>query len=330
MTRLYVTEPGSRVSKEGGHIVVSRENEKLCEVPSETLEGVTVTDRVQVTSSAISIFLAKKIPVTWLCSGGKYCGRLESMQSQDVLRLKEQFDICDDKDFCLQLAKKTVDCKIHNQRTILRNYNRRSQIEKVDSIYKKIKILSEKICGADSVKAVMGYEGSVARLYFQALGLVLPEEFFFAKRTRKPPRDKFNAMLSLGYTLLLNDFYTAIQNAGLHPYVGFLHVLRNGHPALASDLMEPWRPVVVDALCLSLIAHKIISSDLFEETERGVFFSRDGRKTFIKEYERKIESVNAYFGGKYSWRHTIQMVCDSYKTVIHQKNIDALKLLEIR
>ncbi len=173
-----------------------------------------------------------------------------------------------------------MSCKIYNQRIILRNYNRRVRIEKIDNIYKKIKSLLEKIDEADSVKAVMGYEGSIARL---------------------------------------------------HPYVGFLHALRNGHPVLASDLMEPWRPAVVDSLCLSLVARKEIDADSFEESDDGgVYLSRMGRKKFIREYERKMNSVNAYFGGKYSWRHTIQMECDSYGATIHQKNIDVLKPIKIR
>ena len=95
--------------------------------------------------------------------------------------------------------------------------------------------------------------------------------------------------------------------------------------------MEPWRPAIIDSLCLSLISHRIIREELFDEDEEGgVYLNRIGRKIYIKEYERKIKMVNRYFGGQYSWRHTIQMECDSYRTAIHQKDIDSLKLLVTR
>ena len=303
----------------------------ICEIPSETIEGVTIIDSVQVSSAVITTFLARKVPVTWLSTGGKYYGRLESTQSHDIFRQKEQFDISSDQEFCLRLAKKTVCCKILNQRTVLRNYNRRAQLDSVAELYKKIKYLTEKINRAETVEVLMGYEGSIARSYFQALGQLVPTEFRFSARTRRPPRDRFNAMLSFGYTLLLYDFYTAIQNCGLHPYIGFLHALRNGHPALVSDLMEPWRPAAIDSLCLSLITHKEIKPEFFVETDDGgTYLDRIGRKIFIKEYEKKMKSVNTYFGGKYSWRHTIQMECDSYRAAIHEKDSEALRQLVIR
>ena len=331
MTWLYVTEPGTCVGKQGGRIVLSKDNETVCEIPSETVEGVTVINSIQISSAVITYFLARNVPFTWLSSRGKYCGRLETANSHDIFRLKEQFEIIEDKTFALSLAKKILTCKICNQKTIIRNYNRRAKSDTVTKLYQKIKYLAEKISQSETIEVCMGYEGSIARNYFQALGKLVPEKFSFSARTRKPPKDRFNAMISFGYTLLLYDFYTAIQNAGLHPYIGFLHALKNGHPALASDLMEPWRPAVVDALCLSLISHSIIQAEQFEITEDGgVYLNPVGRKIFIEEYERRMGTVNQCFGSQYSWRHTIQMECDSYRTAIHHKNIDELRLMVTR
>ena len=104
----------------------------------------------------------------------------------DIFRQKEQFDISGDQEFCLRLAKKTVCCKILNQRTVLRNYNRRAQLDSVAELYKKIKYLTEKINRAETVEVLMGYEGSIARSYFQALGQLVPTEFHFSARTRRP------------------------------------------------------------------------------------------------------------------------------------------------
>ncbi len=332
MSWIYVTEAGARLGLREGRFVISRENEVVAEVPSALVEGVTVIDTVQVSSYAIVDFLKRGIPVTWLSTEGKFFGRLESTAMQDMSRLKEQFARQDDADFCLELAKLTVSGKIYNQRAILRNYNRRAESRKAAEIYDQLRILADKLPGAQLVDEVMGYEGSAARMYFQGISSFLPEDFRFEKRTRQPPTDPFNSMLSFGYTLLMYDFYSAIERARLSPYIGYLHAMRDGHPALASDLMEPWRPAIVDAFCLALVTHHEIDRECFRKNEEngGVYLTRVGRRIFIQAYERKMRSVNSYFNGKYSWRHTVQMECDSYRQAVHEKDASLLRPLVIR
>lgn len=332
MSWIYVTEAGARLGLRSGRYVISRENEVVAEVPSELVEGVTVIDTVQVSSHAIVDLLKREIPVTWLSTEGKFFGRLESTASQDMTRVKEQFTRQEDEEFCVKLARLTVFRKIYNQRAIIRSYNRRAESEKAAAIYDQIRILADKLHGAKTVDEIMGYEGSVARLYFQALSEFLPEDFRFEKRTRRPPTDPFNSMLSFGYTLLMYDFYTAITRTRLSPYIGYLHALKDGHPALASDLMEPWRAAIVDAFCLALVTHKEIDKDCFMKSEEngGVYLTRVGRRIFIQAYERKMRSVNSYFNGKYSWRHTVQMECDSYRQAVHERDAELLRPLVIR
>ncbi len=332
MSWIYVTEAGARLGLRGGRYVISRENEVVAEVPQQLVEGVTVIDAVQVSSRAIVDLLQREIPVTWLSSEGRYYGRLESTSSQDMSRVKEQFIRQEEVPFCLELARLTVFRKIYNQRAVIRSYNRRAESEKAAAIYKEIRILADKLHGAETISEIMGYEGIAARLYFQAIAEFLPEEFRFEKRTRCPPTDAFNSMLSFGYTLLLYDFYTAITRTRLSPYIGFLHAMKDGHPALASDLMEPWRAAVVDSFCLALVAHHEIDLRCFEKNEEtgGVYLSRVGRRIFIGAYERKMRSVNSYFNGKYSWRHTVQMECDSYREALHKRDASLLRPLVIR
>lgn len=206
MSWIYVTEAGARLGLREGRYVISREHEVLAEVPSEIVEGVTVIDAVQVSSRAIVDFLERDIPVTWLSTTGKFFGRLKSTSAQDMSRVKEQFARAEDAAFCLDLARLTVFRKIYNQRAILRSYNRRAESRLVQQTYDQIRILADKLHTAKTVDEVMGYEGAVARLYFRALSEFLPEEFRFEKRTRQPPTDPFNSMLSFGYTLLMYDF----------------------------------------------------------------------------------------------------------------------------
>ena len=237
-----------------------------------------------------------------------------------------------DGTFCLNLGRMVIFRKIYNQRAVLRNYNRRTGLEDVKEAYDRIRILADQLHKAETIETVMGYEGAISRIYFKALSSFLPSEFQFEKRSRRPPKDFFNSMLSFGYTLLMYDFYSAITRTGLSPYIGFLHALRKGHPALASDLMEPWRAAIVDSFCLALVTHHEIDKDCFvrNDDNGGVYLNRVGRRIFIQAYERKLRSVNSYFDGKYSWRHTIQMECDTYRQALHTKNPETLKALVIR
>lgn len=331
MSWIYMTEPGAKLSKQGGRYIIKRESEIICEVPEAQVEGVTLFDRVQVSGEAMISFLVNQVPLTWLSSSGRFFGKLESTKNPNVIRQKEQFESLENKEFSIELAKKVLFGKIYNQRTILRNYNRRAGLPVVDKAIRDIRIIADKIHKIDTASALMGYEGTIAKIYFHALGQILPKPFIFEKRTRRPPEDCFNAMLSFGYTLLMYDFYNALVHAGLHPYVGFFHTLRNGHPALASDLMEPWRPAVVDSFCLSMVTHKEITSEDFDKGEnQGIYLNKIGKKIFIRAYERKIRSVNTYFQGRYSWRHTIQMECDSYSLAVHYRDANYLKPLVIR
>ena len=332
MSWLYVTEAGARLTKRGGRFVIARENETICEVPAELVEGVIIIDTVQVSSSVVVDCLRRNVPLTWLSTTGKFFGRLDSTQNQDVMRQAKQFALREDDAFRVALARRIVFGKVYNQMTVLRRYNRTANSESIEKALKQIRAVADKLNTAQTIEEIMGYEGVIARRYFSELGKIVPEPFAFEGRTRRPPLDPFNAMLSFGYTLVLYDFYTALTNIGLHPYVGFLHALKNGHPALASDLMESWRPAIVDSMCLSLVSHHEIKAENFDKSnpEGAVYLDRVGRRIFIRAYEKKMQSVNKYFQGNYSWRHTIQMECESYSLALERGDVDLLRPMIIR
>ncbi len=332
MSWIYLTEPGARLTERGGCYVISRENETICEIPKEVAEGAVIIDTVQVSSHVVTDFLKRGLPLTWLSSTGKFFGRLETTQNQDVMRQAEQFALQEDDKFRVDLSRRIIFAKVYNQITVLRRYNRSANDPDIDKAIHDIRRTADNLHKAETINSIMGYEGTMARIYFAALGHIMPDEFKFEKRTRQPPTDRFNSMLSFGYTLLMYDFYTAIVNVGLHPYVGFLHSLSNGHPALASDLMEPWRPAIVDSMCLSLVSHHEIRAEQFiQDTENdGVYLDKIGRRIFIKAYEKKMQSLNKYFDGNYSWRHTIEMECRSYSLALDRKNFELMRQLIIR
>ena len=321
MSYVYITEEGARIQKKGGRFLVGRNLEIMFEIPEETLEGLILIGSVQVTSQAMIALLQKGIPVTWISKTGKFFGRLESTSHVNVFKHQKQA-LLQESDFSMALARKVVLAKVHNQITVLQRYNRKEAGKAIDKAVAQIKALRKHIFSVTDRDSLMGYEGSIARLYFSALGNLVPEEFSFEKRTRQPPKDAFNTMLSFGYTLLMYDLYTAIVNQGLHPYFGFLHALKNHHPALASDLMEEWRPALIDTMVLSLIRRNEIRPEHFEQDEdsEGVFLTREGRGIFIKAYEKKMRSLNQYGQEKQTYRTALETQAGLYAQALMSEN----------
>jgi CRISPR-associated protein Cas1 len=302
---VYITEEGATLSKHGGRLIVSRNNEVVFELPLETIEAVVFIGNIQVTSQTIVELLERGVPLTWLSDRGKYFGRLEPTTKVNVEKQYAQIRLLEDANFCLELARKIVLAKVDNQIVVLRRYNRNSE-KAIDQDITNIYSIRKNIFTAKTVEELMGFEGFIARCYFHALGKIVPETFSFEKRSRRPPKDAFNSMLSFAYTLVTYEIYTAINNYGLHPYFGFLHSIRNGHPALASDLLEEWRAVLVDAMVLSLVQHHEILPDDFEVGENeGVYLTREGRKTFLNAFEHKMRTNNQYLGTKMTFRDSL-------------------------
>lgn len=332
MSFAYITEDGARIQKKGNKFIIGRNLETIMEIPAEVLEGLVLIEDVQVSSQAMVELLKRGIPVTWISSVGKFFGRLESTQHVNVFKQKQQM-LLQDLPFSLELGKKIIFAKVHNQIIVLRRYNRRMQLENISRIIRNILATRKNINSAKTKEQLMGYEGIIARLYFEALGKIVPKEFVFTKRNKQPPLDPFNSMISFGYTLVMYEIYTAIVNQGLHPYFGFLHALKNHHPALASDLLEEWRAVIVDSLALNLIKHKEITLDHFQppsNDNNGIYLTREGRNIFLKAYERKMRTINQYHDNKKSYRHTLNDNVQLYSQALMDENVSIYKPIFIR
>lgn len=328
----YITEEGAYIQKRGGNFVVGRNNECVMEIPEEVLESLTLIDSVQVSSQAMVELLRLGVPVTWLSRTGFFFGRLESTRHVNVFRQESQI-LMKGSGFYLRMGKKVIGAKVHNQLTVLRRYQRNTDIEGVRRAIDEIIALRKSIPRCETSEQLMGYEGAIAKVYFRALGLLVPEEFAFMGRSRRPPLDPFNAMLSFGYTLLMYDIYTALSNEGLHPYFGFLHALKNRHPALASDLMEEWRAVLVDSMVLSLVSHHEIRPEHFtsmKEDGPGIIMTREGRAIFLRSYEKKMRTVNRYLEGKHSYRRTLSYQVRQYAQALLAKNEEMYEPISLR
>lgn len=213
---------------------------------------------------------------------------------------------------------RVIESKIHNQIVILR---RQSRYKKDVDISKSLSILQrfkDHASACSSNEKLIGYEGIASKTYFQALGQLMPEIFIFTERSKRPPRDPVNTLLSFGYTILYNELLAIILSEGLHPYVGFLHKIRDRHPSLVSDLIEEWRAPLIDSLVLNLIKKQIIP-DMFTSNEKGCFLLKGGRKLFLEAYHAKLMTTNTYTGQERTFRNALRKQCRDYASaVVHE------------
>lgn len=296
MAQLYVTKNNATIGVTNGRIEVKERSGLLRTLPIENIDGITIMGNAQITTQCIGECLRRGISVQYYSSKGAYFGKLSSTKHVNTKRQKTQARLSDNEEFSLALSKRIIKAKINNQTVILRRYQRTSVNEVNEEINAMI-YLEKKVDGATSISEVIGYEGNAARLYFKGLNILVKNpDFHFKGRNRQPPRDKFNSMLSLGYSILMNEIFGAIEGRGLNPYFGFLHQDKEKHPTLASDLMEEWRAIIVDSTVMSLVNGFEISEENFFRYENfpGVFIDKDGCNIFINKLEKRLQTTMKY------------------------------------
>lgn len=329
MSHVYITEDGAKVFKKGGRFLVSRNTEVLFEIPEETLESLVLIGRVNMSPAVTEHLLYKGIPVTWLSKTGRFFGRLESTNHCNAIKQAKQV-LLQGTETALRLGRVIIEAKIHNQQVLLRRYNREVGSKEVQEAAEQLSRLKKKASEAPDRYTLMGNEGLAARIYFRVLSRLVPQYFLFFGRTKQPPLDPFNAIISFGYTLLFYEVYTALTNAGLHPYFGFLHALKQHHPALASDLMEEWRPALIDSLAMSLVNHHQLLPEHFEREEAAVYLNREGRFIFLTAYEKRLRSTNKYLDREQSFRQSIVFQAESFSRVLMEDNMELYTPVRLR
>jgi len=292
MTVLYLYEHGTKVNFKENRLVIDDD----ITLPVESIEGMVLFGNIQLTGRVITLLLEKEIPVIWLSKTGRFFGRLEQTSNVNIKRQRLQFKHSEDSMYCLEISKQIVEAKINNQKVVLSRYNRTDGVAEVEEAIKRLDKGLSMVWKASDMNTLRGYEGNAAKIYFDAISHLVNDDFKFKGRSKRPPKDRFNSLLSFGYTLLLYDLYTAILSKGLNPYAGFYHEDREKHPTLASDLMEEWRPVIVDSLILNLVRRNMLDPEEFEKDEStgGIYIGKSNIKIFIKEYEMKLLTHSKY------------------------------------
>ena len=313
--------------RQSGQLIIGKGKEILQNVPETHVKQMILVGNINLTTPVITFCLQNEIEVVFLTQGGKFKGRLSGAASRSVELRKRQYEKALDKNFCLRQARAIVSGKIRNQLAFIR---RPAEIPAASREMETLKSLVAKAETADSIESLLGIEGSASAIYFRVLGKCFELPWKFEKRTANPPKDEVNSLLSLSYTLIYNRLTTNLNLIGFDAYQGFFHQVRNGHAALASDLMEEFRQPIADSLVLRLVRRKQLKITDFTRINGEIRLSADAQKVFFAEFEAKMNSKRQtdFQGGqslsftnimKYQAYHFARVINgeeDSYKSFV--------------
>ena len=333
---LYLNQPGLSVSKSGKVLEVKERNKVIQKVRLRETSQVNLLGAIQVSTQTIQTLMQLEIPLLYFSGGGWFQGMTQPLGLKNIMWRIEQFRHADVPSFCVSLASELVSAKIRNQRTMLM----RNHVEPPKKAIEFLKALQYDVRAAKRLDTLLGIEGIAARTYFEHFAGMIkrkpevnplddapwgaPEKtdtgstrlsqerwltFDFMGRNRRPPRDPVNALLSFGYSLLAKDLTVICAGVGLDPYLGYYHQPRYGRAALALDLMEPFRPLIVDSAVLSAINNKMVDPSDFILAGHSVALTAVGRRGFIRAYEQRMDQLVTHplFGYRVSYRRVLEI-----------------------
>lgn len=311
---LYVQSAGAKVGRSGAELTVETRDGEKHKVRIGDTSHVALFGAVQISTQAVQELCDRGIPVVYFSSGGWFYGITRGMDHKNVELRRRQFAAAESPDRALRIAKRLVSVKIKNCRTLIR----RNAPEPPVRTLARLKDLVGSSENAANLESLLGIEGTAARVYFEAYGELFkqPKEdaatalsFDFDGRNRRPPKDPINALLSLGYALLAKDLTIALQSVGFDPYLGFYHQPRYGRPALALDLMEEFRPLIVDSVVLLAVNTGAVKLSDFIRRGGAVTLTSAGRGKFLRVYERRMDEEISHpvFSYRISYRRTLEV-----------------------
>jgi len=311
---LYLNTQGTRVGKSGGVLQIRDEKTVLQEVRIGEICQVSLMGNVQVSTQAVQVLCEAEVPICYFSMGGWFYGITTGLNQKNVFLRRSQFRLSEEGYFARALARRLVAGKIRNQRTLLQ----RNHVEPDRNALVGLKEMAERAERAAALDELLGIEGNAARLYFGQFGGMIKRDdgddvaemrFDFEKRNRRPPRDPVNALLSLAYSLLAKDLTVACYAVGFDPYIGYYHQPRFGRPALALDLMEPFRPLIADSAVLTAINTGMVTERDFVRVGGSVALTAAGRKGFLRAYELRMDTLATHplFDYRVSYRRMLEI-----------------------
>lgn len=297
---LYVTTQGAYLAREGTNVLVRVEKQTRLRVPVHNLGGIVCFGNVSCSPFVMGLCGHEGVAISFLSTNGRFLGRVLGQQSGNVLLRRAQHRATCDAAATVGCARAIITAKVANCRSVLqralRDHPERVTVDLVQTVVRRLADIARDLQQVADLDRIRGLEGDAARSYFVAFDEMIvqqKQEFFLHERSRRPPLDNVNALLSFLYTLLVHDIVAACESVGLDPQMGFLHADRPGRSSLALDLVEELRPMLADRLALSLINRQQVQGRGFKKTESGAVEMDDAtRKTVLVAYQkRKDEEI---------------------------------------
>ena len=299
LNTLFVTTQGAYLAKEGETVAVRVEKKVRLRIPVHTLDSIVCFGNIGCSPFLLGFCAERNVTISFLTENGRFLARVQGPVSGNVLLRREQYRRADDLNFSAIVARGCIIGKVANCRNILqralRDHEKKmSAPEEVRKAVERLSASLRRLDGPLELDAVRGVEGDAAHVYFSVFNQLIvrnKEKFFFTERSRRPPLDRINCLLSFLYTLIMHDVRSALEGVGLDPAVGFLHRDRPGRPGLALDMMEEFRPLA-DRLALSLVnLGQMRGQDFIISKSGGVRMKDDARKTLLVAYQKRKQDI---------------------------------------
>ena len=299
LNTLFVLSEGSYLSLDGENVLISKEKKQIARFPLHTLEGIISFSYAGASRALMGACAQRNVDLAFFAPRGKFLARAIGETKGNVLLRQQQFRISDDPANSCQYSKGFLLGKVYNARWVLeratRDHPQRVPVDELKKISGQLATALTNIENAETSEELRGIEGEAAKLYFSGFdNLILQQRktFAFTRRSRRPPLDPVNALLSFAYTLLARDCAAALEGVGLDPYVGFLHRPRPGRTSLALDLMEELRSVYADRFVVTCINQKTILPKHCEKQEStAVLLTEEGRRAFLEAWQTRKQQM---------------------------------------
>jgi CRISPR-associated protein Cas1 len=305
---LVVQTPGAQIGQRGDQLLVSVKGEDVRKLPGQQVRAIYCYGAVQITAQAIETCLELGIDVSYFSPAGRYLGSLQGLPASGVDARRGQYRLFELPGVRMQLAREVIRAKIHNQRVMLMRNG-----DVPDRVLQLLAGFRDATESARDITELLGIEGTAAALYFEQFESMLKQreswKFDWRGRNRRPPRDPLNAMLSLGYSMLVKELTGVCHAVGVDPFLGFMHQPRYGRPALALDLMEEFRPLIADSVAISLVNRGELGPEDFMRSANGTFLSDRGRKAFWEAWFRRLDTEVSHpeFSYKMAYRRMLEV-----------------------
>lgn len=311
LNTLFVTTEDAYLSLDGENVVVNREKQEIGRFPLHNLSMIVSFSYAGASPALMGACMERNVGLTFCSPRGRFLARVSGISRGNVLLRRTQYRWADDPEKSCQIARNMIYGKVYNARWSLERTRRDHKLRIADADFQQasvsLKALLPNILDAEDPDTLRGMEGAGAAVYFDLFDQMIlqqKEDFFFHGRSRRPPLDNTNALLSFAYSLLAGDCASALESVGLDAYVGFLHRDRPGRSSLALDLMEELRPCIADRFVLTMINNRVLTKSDFERSENGaVRLTDQSRRSFLKQWQtRKQETItHPYLEEKIPW-----------------------------